>query len=84
MNKEQRNAQREAEMAMGRLYNARNATVGFGEDMAKKGIKFKSFFYADSEERKRLPPDQWRVQVGDEILTMEQYLAVLMLMGYIK
>ncbi len=76
--------QREAEQAMGRLYNARNAAAEHIKDMRSKGIEVNTVFYTDSEERKRLPPDQWMVQVADEMFTMDEFYGMMVLMGYIK
>lgn len=72
-----------AEQAMGRLYNARNAAAEYTKDMAAKGIEVKTFFY-DEQLNKRIAPANWRVKVGDEMLDMEEFHTVLMLMGYIK
>jgi len=71
------------EQAIGRLYNARNLAAEYTKDMEKKGVEVTTFFY-DEQLNKRIAPENWRVKVGDELLTMEEFHAVLMLMGYIK
>lgn len=81
--KQLKSEQTTAEQEVGRLYNARNAAAAHTEDMAKKGIEVKTFFY-DEQLNKRIAPANWRVKIGDEMLTMEEYSTVLMLLGYIK
>lgn len=77
--------QREAEQAMGRLYNARNAAAEHVNTMRQQGIDVKTVFYTHTKESShRLPPDQWRVQMGDELFTMDEFYAMMVLMGYIK
>lgn len=86
MNKQERAAQiaaqREAEQTMGRLYNVRNAASEYAKDLAKQGIKVETVFY--DYDHKRLPPERWGVKVGDELLTMEEFQSMMILMGYIK